>query len=145
MAKMKQNGNGTGTPRTVPVRKGGGEPRNNDGFVNAQFRSTGDRKPPPPPKTWGGRRNCIRLIDKVANETSHRERFEEEMREFIGDHGMMAFYREWVFPLIPKDMVLKMMAQLLQGADGTGDEGKLVLTFESVEGVYAEEGRDEEA
>jgi hypothetical protein len=53
-----------------------------------------------------GRRRVLDLFDRIINEAGHQEMLELEIRAFIEKHGMMTFYREYIFPLIPKEMVM---------------------------------------
>lgn len=54
-----------------------------------------------------GRRRVLEIFDRVVGEDGHCEMLEVEMRRYIEDHGMIAFYKEFIFPLIPKEMILK--------------------------------------
>jgi len=58
----------------------------------------------------GGRAKILSLFDRIVGEAGHQHLLETELRAYIGEYGMLAFYQNYIFPLIPKEMVVKNLA-----------------------------------
>lgn len=83
--------------------------RNADGSFKKGFnpRALGiDNTPKDPNKRGSGRRRVLSVFDRIVGEEGHLELLELEIRKYIQDHGMLAFYQHYIFPLTPKEMVL---------------------------------------
>ncbi len=93
------------------VQEVGGKPsipnnvRNSDGTFKPGFNARAFGVNPNPPKQ-SGRRRILSLFDRIVGEEAHLDLLELEIRKYIESQGMLAFYQHYVFPLIPKEMVL---------------------------------------
>jgi hypothetical protein len=82
----------------IPRGKGG---RFEKGY-SPQSLGLGNKKGGP----GAGRRRVLDLFDRIINEEGHQMALEIEIRAYIEKRGMLSFYEHYIFPLIPKEMVM---------------------------------------
>lgn len=62
-----------------------------------------------------GRKRILELFDRIVAEDGHMSALEVEIRKVIDQKGMLYFFQQYVQPLIPKDLSLKVMSTFMSG------------------------------
>jgi len=92
-------------------------PRNANGQFGKGYHPRRHGVDPDRNRNVGGRRRILMVFDRVVGEECHLGRLETEIRKRISDVGMLEFYRTYVLPLLPKEMIVSAL-NLNVPADG---------------------------
>lgn len=68
------------------------------------------------------------MFDRIVGEAGHQEALETEIRRLIADHGMLWFYQNYIFPLLPREAAAKIL-----GVGADGEPATMTLKFEVAE------------
>lgn len=105
----------TRTPKTKSIED---IPRKKNGQFEKGYSPRKHGVNPEKNRNVSGRRRILMVFDRVIGEERHLGKLETEIRREISNVGMLEFYRQYILPLLPKEMVVSALNLNLADEDG---------------------------